>query len=60
MLKYCKYAVLRDNHKTKTSQLIIKSISKYENLYKSTGFVHKKRWGFKKLIYLFYESKINL
>jgi hypothetical protein len=24
------------------------------------GFVHKKRWGFKKLIYLFYESKINL
>lgn len=26
----------------------------------ATGFVHKKRWGFKKLIYLFYESKINL
>jgi trimeric autotransporter adhesin len=32
----------------------------YSLSYSQSGFVHKKRWGFKKLIYLFYESKINL
>jgi PKD repeat protein len=39
---------------------ITKTIELKSNSYNKTGFVHKKRWGFKKLIYLFYESKINL
>ncbi len=44
------------NISQKTDTLLLDLI----HLYKVTGFVHKKRWGFKKLIYLFYESKINL
>ena len=38
----------------------LKKLVRNQDYIPNTGFVHKKRWGFKKLIYLFYESKINL